>query len=279
MPEALPVQTSRPMTHLSPRATAGPSLPQAYTNRYEIKYLVSARQLPEIRAVLGELLVPDSNNGKAGGYYNHSIYFDSPDYRYYSEKHEGEKLRLKPRLRFYRSAISDAPGAVHLELKGRDDRIVIKRRCVVDKAIADELLNSADPASVLAKAFEGSDDKVANEFTYLSYRYNLKPCVTVLYHREAFFSHLYKSLRVTYDSALLCSLATGSATPYDSYVEALPGGQVLIEVKYNDQIPRIMLRRLNALGLQQRTFSKFAVSLERCYEQLRSGRVRAELAR
>jgi len=167
-------------------------------------------------------------------------------------------------------------------VEGRQDRIVVKRRCVLDLQTAYALLVSADPGAVLANRFNGRDDchndPVANEFIYLSQKYNLKPCVSVLYHREAYFSNLYKSLRVTYDSALLCSLSTTTDIPVDSYIEAMPDGQVLVEVKYNDQIPGILLRRLHALGMQQRTFSKFAVSLGRCFEQFRSGRIRADYA-
>lgn len=252
-------------------AKAGPRLPQAYTNRYEIKYLVAPRDLPKVRAALAGLLEPDANNGTAGGYFNHSIYFDSPHYRYYTEKHEGQLARVKPRIRFYRPAVGAAPLATFLELKGRYDRIVAKRRVGLSQSDAQAVLTAANPTAPLA----ANNDVVAKEFTYLCDRFNLQPCVTVLYHREAFFSALYKSLRVTYDSGLLCSLATHSNIPTDSYIPGLPGGETVLEVKYNDQIPKILLNRLNALGLQQRTFSKFAVSLERCFDQFRSRRVRA----
>ena len=248
-----------------------PLLPQAYTNRYEIKYLVPARKMPQVRGVLGELLVPDTNNGSHRGYYNHSIYFDSPDYRYYTEKNEGNLERTKPRLRFYRPTINSVPAAISLELKGRYDRIVTKRRSFIDADIAESLLNDADPAAALA----GSIDDVSNEFCYLAHRFNLQPCVTVLYHREAFFSDIYKSVRVTYDSGLLCSLSTSSSNPVDSYLDTLPTGDVVVEVKYNDQIPKILLSRLQYLGIQQRTFSKFATSLERSIEQVRSRHFRS----
>lgn len=251
-----------------PVESAQPSLPQAYTNRYEVKYLVPAAKMPQVRRVLGELLVADTNSGSQGGYYNHSIYFDSPDLRYYTEKNEGDLVRTKPRLRFYRSAITSAPAAICLELKGRYDRIVTKKRCFVDAVTAESLLNDADPAAALAE----NDDDVSKEFHYLAHRYNLQPCVTVLYRREAFFSNIYKSVRVTYDSGLLCSLSTRSLNPVDSYLDTLPTGEVVVEVKYNDQIPKILLTRLQSLGIQQRTFSKFAISLERSYEQLRSNK-------
>jgi len=247
-----------------------PALPQTYTNRYEIKYLIPATQLPLVHRALGEILEPDANNGSRGGYYNHSIYFDSPEYRYYTEKNEGNLERTKPRLRFYRPEITSAPKAISLELKGRHDRIVKKSRCRIDAATADALLKDADPAAVLADNI----DDVSNEFCYLAHKFNLQPCVTVLYRREAYFSNLYKSVRVTYDSNLLCSLSTQSMIPVDSYVETLPAGYVVVEVKYNDQIPKILLSRLNALGLQQKTFSKFAISLERSFEQLRRHKIR-----
>jgi len=262
----MPAAIRHKHAHLaSPSSTAEPPLPQSYTNRYEIKYLVQANQMQQVRRVLGELLVADANNGTQGGYYNHSIYFDSPDYQYYTEKNEGHLVRTKPRLRFYRPAITAAPAGISLELKGRYDRIVTKKRCRLDTATASALLLDVDPAAVLADNI----DDVSTEFCYLAHRFNLQPCVTVLYHREAFFSNLYKSVRVTYDSALLCSLSTQPLTPIDSYVDTLPTGHSVVEVKYNDQIPKILLSRLHALGIQQRTFSKFATSLERSFEQLR----------
>lgn len=250
---------------------AAPPLPQAYTNRYEIKYLVAARDIAKVRRAFDGLLEADANNGANGGYFNHSIYFDSPHYRYYTEKHEGQLARVKPRLRFYRPTVYAPPSAIYLELKGRYDRIVAKRRTRIDMATAEGLLWGNDPAMALA----GNSNAVAKEFTYLAHRFNLQPCVTVLYHREAFFSALYKSLRVTFDSGLLCSLATEPLNPLESYQQGLPNGETVLEVKYNDQIPKILLTRLNTLGLQQRTFSKFAVSLERCFDQFRSRRFRA----
>ena len=249
----------------------GPLWPQAYTNRYEIKYLVPARDLRQVRSVLSGLLAPDANNGQQGGYVNQSVYFDSPHYRYYTEKHEGELARIKPRIRFYRSALGAEASSVFLEFKGRYDRIVAKRRLQLTKAEADDLLNGGTAARVL----QGHQDAVAREFIYLCDRYNLQPCVMTVYNREAFHSDFYGSLRVTFDTRFQCSLATRADSPPAGYIEALPGGETVLEVKYNEQVPKILISRLNSLGLQQRTFSKFAVALERCFDQFRSRRFRS----
>ncbi len=72
LPDAVPVQPD------SSTEVAAP----VYTNRYEIKYLVAPERLPEIDASLGEFLRRDVNGVHDGGYYVHSIYFDSPDYRF-----------------------------------------------------------------------------------------------------------------------------------------------------------------------------------------------------
>ncbi|MDA1325278.1 MAG: hypothetical protein O3C34_11060, partial [Proteobacteria bacterium] len=65
------------------------------------------------------------------------------------------------------------------------------------------------------------------------------------------------------------SLLTSLDNPDDSFTEALPFNWFMLELKYNDVLPRMLIQRLNALGLQQQSVSKFAVGLEGCYHDLR----------
>jgi hypothetical protein len=58
------------------------------------------------------------------------------------------------------------------------------------------------------------------------------------------------------------------AAPSKDFAQAIPSNQLVIELKYNDKIPRLLLNRFNSLGLQQHTFSKYAVGLERCFRSL-----------
>ena len=148
---------------------------KTYSNRYEIKYLVEARRQEEIEHGLLPFLEPDGFNGECRGYFNYSIYFDSPHYAFYSEKREGELTRIKPRIRISRSQPDDPPTTIYLELKGRYDRIVAKRRTPIDRELAEHLL-SHGPIDLNGHAAEGS---AAAEFLYLANRFNLAPCVTV----------------------------------------------------------------------------------------------------
>ena len=66
----------------------------------------------------------------------------------------------------------------------------------------------------------------------------------------------------------LNSPVTGLEAPSDDFVQAIPCSQTVMELKYNDKLPQCLLRRLNSLGLQQRTFSKYATSVERCFRGL-----------
>ena len=233
-----------------------------YTNRYEIKYVVETARLPEIKRGLAEFLTPDRNGGDTEGYFNYSIYFDSPSYHFYREKQEGDLVRIKPRIRLYRSAMDAPASAMFLELKGRYNRIVTKRRTPVDLGLAEDLLSSG-PFELNGYPAEAS---ALGEFTYLNHRFRLAPCVTVAYHRTAFYGAFYPDVRVTFDRELLCSRATTLDNPADSFLPALPANRMVIELKYNNKAPRMLLGRFNSLGLQQTTFSKYATSLERSHD-------------
>ncbi len=231
-----------------------------FTNRFEIKYLVEARRFDEILAAFQGLLIPDPAGVENHGYYNYSIYFDSPRYRFYGEKHEGMQSRVKPRLRLYRSAIDATPSGYFLELKKRFDRIIRKERSKVTRAEAERLLTKG-PISIDAKT---DSPPALNEFIYARNRFCLLPCVTVLYHRAAFYSRIYPNLRMTFDRGLRCSLLTGLDNPLSAFSYALPPQQMVLELKYSERVPRLVLQRCRELELQQATFSKFAVCLEHC---------------
>jgi hypothetical protein len=206
----------------------------------------------------------DANGTGDGGYYVHSIYLDSPDLVFLREKFEGQLTRVKPRVRTYRTSLDGPPAATFLELKGRYDRIVEKRRCPIDRSLAKMLLTGTP---VHPNGWSGKDT-VLGEFLYLSHRYRLIPSVSVLYHRTAYFGAFWPNLRVTFDRLLLCSPSTGLDTPSDDFVQAVPCGQTVMELKYTDKVPLSLLRRINSLGLQQRSFSKYAISVERCFRGL-----------
>ena len=237
----------------------------AYTNRYEIKYLVETVRLPEVRAAIGGFFERDANGDQDGTYINQSIYFDSPQYRFYREKREGELVRIKPRIRLYRATEDGPAKAIFLELKARYDRIVEKRRAPIDEGLAERILRPG-PLDLTQREVENS---VMAEFNYLCDRFALRPCVTVVYHRTALNGAFQQKLRVTFDQMNRCSLATTLDTPPDSLIDSLPVTWFIMELKYNDRISEILLQRLRSLGLQQQTLSKYAIAMEQGHDYFR----------
>ncbi len=238
--------------------------PTAFTNRYEIKYLVETRRIDEIKAKLSDFFEPDPYSVADKGYYVYSIYFDSPRYNFYSEKREGQLTRIKPRIRTYLRALEAPPERFFLELKGRHDRIILKRREEISREFALALLRpcrgALDPRDL--------ESPTLSEFVFLADRDNLLPCVTVLYRREPFNAAFYPGLRLTFDTRIQSSFRTSLDNPQHVFSEAIPFNYFVLELKYNDKIPRLFLDRLSQLELKQQSFSKFAVSLERCYDAL-----------
>ena len=238
----------------------------AFTNRYEIKYLVETAQIPELRQTLGGYFECDPNGGPQGAYVNYSIYFDSPYYRFYGEKREGELIRIKPRIRLYRSTPTAPPSAIYLELKDRYDRIVEKRRVQIDAGLARRLL-APGPLNLSPRELENS---VLAEFNYLSDRFALSPVVTVVYFRTAFNGRFQHDLRMTFDEELHCSMSTTMAVPPGSLLEVVPPTHFIMELKYNGKISGLLMDKLRCLGLEQQTLSKFALAMEKSHDQMRT---------
>lgn len=230
-----------------------------FTNRFEIKYRVPTRDLEGIEAGLRDHLTRDWEVNEGHGYQVTSIYFDSPSLRFFHEKQEGNIARIKPRVRWYANAVGEQPASYFLELKGRHDRIVLKRRTAISRDSLDRIL--ADPQDISADALRTSS--VLSEFAFLVHRFDLRPCVSITYHRVPYRGLYHDNLRMTFDRLLKCSLSTSPDSLQDDFNHFLPANRSIMELKYNERISALLLRRLNVLGLRQRTFSKYTQSMGR----------------
>ena len=238
---------------------------KVFTNRYEIKYIVPTRSLAYIRNSLMGLIVPDSFNIGANGYYNYSIYFDTLTYRFYREKHEGLLYRIKPRIRVYRDTLDGNISRVFLEFKIRHDRIVKKERTEITQNMMRQILSGC--SEYIKKENELNSDPVIRRFYSLTKRYYLKPKVVVYYNRSAFYSELYPNVRITFDSNLRGSLTVTGDALSGAFSYILSPHFSIIELKYNNKLPKIFISKIRELELRQATFSKYTTALEVCTEE------------
>ena len=211
------------------------------------------------------LIVPDSFNIGEKGYYNYSIYFDTLTYRFYREKHEGLLYRIKPRIRVYRDTLDGNISRVFLEFKIRHDRIVKKERTEITQNMMRQILSGC--SEYIKKENELNSDPVIRRFYSLTKRYYLKPKVVVYYNRSAFYSELYPNVRITFDSNLRGSLTVTGDALSGAFSYILSPHFSIIELKYNNKLPKIFISKIRELELRQATFSKYTTALEVCTEE------------
>ncbi len=116
-----------------------------------------------------------------GGYGVWSLYYDTPQLRFYWEKIEGLKFRRKLRIRHYGDldGVTDA-SPVCVEVKQRVNRVTQKRRITLPYGVARQLCDGRElvPHSVRERAF-------VEEVLELVVRLNLRPAAITGYQREA----------------------------------------------------------------------------------------------
>jgi SPX domain-containing protein involved in vacuolar polyphosphate accumulation len=218
--------------------------------RYEIKYLMSAKQKKELMRSLGKRMTLDCY----GRTTIQNIYYDTPDYRLIRTSLEKPVYKEKLRLRSYGTA--DADKTVFIEIKKKYDGVVYKRRTSATEREATAYLN-------YGIKLLGHEDQISKEIEYFRTFYKgLKPAMVISYEREAFFGNEDPDFRVTFDENILwreedltlCKNAYGEAI-------LLPG-QCLMEVKVAEAIPLWLSIELNRLGIYQTSFSKYGKAYE-----------------
>ncbi|WP_213454500.1 polyphosphate polymerase domain-containing protein [Rhizomonospora bruguierae] len=227
-------------------------------NRYEIKYLVSGTALPRLRAELAGRLDVDSH-GDSGGYGVWSVYYDTPDLRFYWEKIEGLKFRRKLRVRHYgdRSTVDDDT-TVYVEIKQRVNRVTQKRRVALPYHLARDLCERRvmidhDPSQ---RAF-------LEEVLELLSGLDLRPVAMTGYQREAFIGRdADAGLRVTIDQRVRGrdrDFHLGAAAENRLIV---PARLAVVEFKANERVPYWLTDLAAELNLSVVRMSKYCQGVE-----------------
>jgi SPX domain protein involved in polyphosphate accumulation len=227
-------------------------------NRYEIKYLLPSGQLPELRAELSARMDADSH-GDNGGYGVWSVYYDTPDLRFYWEKIEGLKFRRKLRVRHYgdRFAVDDDT-EVHVEIKQRVNRVTQKRRVALPYRLARDLCDRRTmidhPAA--QRAF-------LEEVLELVSLLDLRPVAMTGYQREAYVGRdADTGLRVTMDHRVR---GRDRDFPFDADTEnrlIVPARMSVIEFKANERVPYWLTDLAARLNMSVVRVSKYCQAVE-----------------
>ena len=215
--------------------------------RHELKYLVSAAQIPLLKSRIASLMQRDPHAGKDGIYTIRSLYFDDYCNRCYYENENGTDPREKYRIRIY----NHSDQKISLECKRKERGKTLKTACPLTRQQTEQLIHG-EPLMVTEEI-----PPLLRKFAVEMKTRRLRPVVIVEYER---IPYIYKNgnVRVTFDTQI-----ASSSDVEDFFSETLskrpvmPVGQQLLEVKFDEYLPDFIYRNLNLNRLQQTAFSKF----------------------
>lgn len=215
--------------------------------RHELKYTVSAAQIPLLRSRIAGIMRPDSHAGTDGTYTIRSLYFDDAQNRCYYENENGADPREKFRIRIY----NHTTARITLECKRKERGKTLKTSCPL----------TVEQTRLL---MEGKPVPGMEELPPLLRKLNLqirtrllRPVVIVEYERIPYICR-DGNVRVTFD------LNVSSSGDVSAFLEEtlpkrpiMPAGQHLLEVKFDEFLPDAIYRSLNLPQLRQTAFSKY----------------------
>ena len=226
--------------------------------RHEFKYLIRSEMCDDMAAFVSPFLELDkySQSRPHDSYTVRSIYYDSPAFRCYYEKANGEKNRRKYRVRTYNDAAAtfleckQRRGSTYTKPKTRlrdEDLVALAERRGMDAS-------TADPSGVLGQLLISMD------------RWEYQPTALVVYDRVAYvYPGQQDMIRVTFDRNLRGRVFPTLEQIYDEgELVPLLYGWTVLEVKFNDIVPRFLNQLVTKFALQRQACSKYGV----CVSQL-----------
>lgn len=226
--------------------------------RYELKYWCQESEIKEFFSYLEGLLCDDPHNEDKGSYCVTSLYYDSPDYRFFFEKLEGLRRRIKIRLRRYESSMDG-----FLELKEKQNRRILKQRIHVPKETLEAFArNDWTPLTKLAES-----NPVARRLNYDISLIRPHPVIVVRYEREAHFFKDDPGVRITIDRQLSCQghdLSEAFLNPeiqLEELARADMATSAILEVKVSGPVPGVVAAALRKTGLVRRSISKYCLCI------------------
>lgn len=226
-------------------------------NRYEFKYLLSPELAHRIEAYVAGLGLTLDRNSKNGAYTVHSLYFETPFMDDYQDKEASLLVRKKMRARMYEPAWHHNHESVWLEIKNKRNFHVSKERIKLPGAVWNQFIDSGSTFALLDSPDERpADRQIKKRFSYLYERSAYEPYVTIRYNRTAYLDDYLSTVRITFDTNIEVN---GAAERYDADAAFIPvtTNEVVMEVKFNDQLPWWFKTVVSVFDLQRTDFSKY----------------------
>ena len=221
--------------------------------RLEYKYRISLFEYYRLKSDLQGFLEFDEFTLKAQRkkYLVRSLYYDTSNFREYSEKMTGENQRAKLRFRTYCEEKENAE-FVNVELKTRNGSAVTK---FVDRISTDEY-----DFFRKKKRWLGGVSSTLIEFERRVRLGDLRPKLLVTYYREGFKPKDKSNFRLTIDHEIAFSQTNELFVEKPNYRPKDP--KIILEIKTIDDGPDWIQRLVRRHSLKAVPNSKYAIGVE-----------------
>ncbi len=239
--------------------------------RHELKYLVPADIVPDLRFFVQPFCIPDGQaSGDPPEYQITTLQLDTIDHALHSAKERKFLNRFKLRVRSY-GEIGMQPA--FLEIKRKLESRVIKSRCRLEPGVFGEDF-SLDGA--LPEGLSNRDRETYFEFARLVKQMDARPQILIRYIRESWVGLRESSVRATFDRALEYAvtdrwslnnpkrwLRMDSGTAF-----GVPFAPAILELKCSHDLPFWMQDMIRFFSLNRKGICKYstAVRLESLFE-------------
>ena len=215
-----------------------------FFRRVEQKYVLTEDEYKKLFNKIRENVEKDK-------YYQSTIcnlYFDNESNDLIVKSLEKPIYKEKVRVRSYN--IPEINDTVFLELKGKYDGVVFKRRVEVELSELYKYIETGELPNV-------SNKQIMKEIDYIIKRYDLKPKIYLAYDRLSFYDKNDINFRITFDSNL-------RSRNDNLKLEMGDGGKLyngnkfyIMELKSLGSIPLWFIKILSELKIYPKSFSKY----------------------
>ena len=220
--------------------------------RVEDKFICSERDMLLLQSRVKVVLNPDRYSRNTS-YKVTSLYFDDYDDNSLVDSEDGVSHRNKYRIRMY-NGTSDL---IKFEVKNKLYSRVQKQTCIITKEQAKRL--------IAGECISDTVETLENPITLfnLAIRRNvLRPKVVVEYDRNAYvFSP--GNVRITFDRNIRCSKDIDKFTDNLCEYTMLDENNRILEMKYDEFLPRFIAQLIESGGMQQTSYSKYTLCRKR----------------
>lgn len=215
--------------------------------RHEYKFFISYADYLMLRSRLSAVAALDPNAGSSGRYFIRSLYFDNVYDTVLREKIDGVNNREKFRIRCYNKDSS----FVRLEKKSKINGLCSK----ISAKLTAEEVNRIIRGDI--QWMKDSDRPLVIELYTKMQSKILRPRVIVDYNREPYIFQP-GNVRITFDYNIQSGLYNMDLFDFETPTVTAQVDSILMEVKYDAFLPRIIQDILQQSGRRNSSFSKYS---------------------